>query len=109
MAPGDSPSSVPAYAEQLAWLESLEAAAPDEGRGHRLLARGWKALWPMVLAVAIVLGVWELIALSGWKRLIFPAPGPTLANLWDELHTAELWHAIGSPACAPSSGSGWRW
>src|ERR1700678_224730 len=94
MAPGDSPSSVPAYAEQLAWLESLEAAAPGEGRGPRLAARGWKALWPMVLAVAIVLGVWELIALSGWKKLIFPAPGPTLANLWDELHTAELWHAI---------------
>jgi NitT/TauT family transport system permease protein len=41
-----------------------------------------------------VLAVWELIHLSGWKKLIFPAPGPTLANLWDQLHTAQLWHAV---------------
>ena len=98
MGPGDERTSLPAYAERLAWLESLEAAAPADQRGHRLLNRGWAALWPMVLAIAIVLAAWELIALSGWKKLIFPAPGPTLANLWDELGTGELWHAIGVTA-----------
>jgi hypothetical protein len=25
-----------------------------------------------------VLAIWQLIHLSGWKKLIFPAPGPTL-------------------------------
>ncbi len=94
MPPGDERSSVPAYAERLAWLESLETATPDEPRGHRVLARGWAGLWPVVLAIAIVLAVWEVIAASGWKKLIFPAPGPTLANLWDQLGTGELWHAI---------------
>jgi NitT/TauT family transport system permease protein len=48
-----------------------------------------------VLAIAIVLVVWQLIYVSGYKKLIFPAPVPTLANLGDQLKTGLLWHAIG--------------
>jgi NitT/TauT family transport system permease protein len=96
MAPGDERSpSVPAYAERLAWLEAQEAETPPEQRGRRLAIRGWAALWPKVLAIAMVLAVWQLIHVSGWKKLIFPAPGATLADLWDQLHTGLLWHAIG--------------
>src|ERR1700760_3259947 len=98
MPPGDEQDSVPAYAERLAWLESQEAGSPDERRGQRLVARVWKSLWPVLLAGGLVLAVWEVIHLTGWKKLIFPAPGPTLANLWDQLGTAELWHAIGVTA-----------
>ena len=94
MAPGDERTSLPAYAERLAWLEALEAETPPEQRGRRLVVRGWAALWPKVLAIAIVLAVWQLIHLSGWKKEIFPGPGGTLADLWDQLHTRLLWHAI---------------
>jgi NitT/TauT family transport system permease protein len=94
MAPADERASVPAYAERLAWLEAQEAAPPPEQRGRRLAARFWTALWPKALAIAIVLGVWQLIHVSGWKKEIFPGPGATLADLWDQLHTALLWHAI---------------
>ena len=94
MAPANDRSSLPAYEEKLAWLEAQEIAQPDEQRSRRLAVKTWNALWPKLLAIAIVLTVWELIHLSGWKKLIFPAPGPTLANLWDQLHTAQLWHAI---------------
>jgi len=94
MAPGDEGTSVPAYAERLAWLEAQEAAPSADQRGRRLLVRGWTALWPKVLAVAIVLGIWQLIHVSGWKKDIFPGPGGTLADLWDQLHTRLLWHAI---------------
>jgi NitT/TauT family transport system permease protein len=87
-------TSLPAYEEKLAWLEAQEVAQPNEQRSRRLAVKAWNALWPKVLAIAIVLAVWELIHLSGWKKLIFPAPGPTLANLWDQLQTAQLWHAI---------------
>jgi len=90
MAPGERT----AYEEKLAWLEAQEVAQPDEQRSRRLAVKTWNALWPKVLAVAIVLAVWELIHLSGWKKLIFPAPGPTLANLWGQMQTAEFWHAI---------------
>jgi NitT/TauT family transport system permease protein len=94
MAPGDERTSRPAYAERLAWLEALDAETPPEQRGRRLLVRGWAALWPKVLAVTIVLAVWQLIHVSGWKKEIFPGPGGTLADLWDQLHTRLLWHAI---------------
>ena len=94
MAPGKQRTSLPAYAERLAWLEALDAETPPEQRGRRLLVRGWAALWPKVLAVAIVLAVWQLIHVSGWKKEIFPGPGGTLADLWDQLHTRLLWHAI---------------
>ena len=98
MAPGDERTSLPAYAERLAWLEAQEAETPAEQRGRRLAVRAWTALWPKVLAIAIVLAVWQLIHVSGWKKLIFPGPGGTLADLWDQLQTGLLWHAIGTTA-----------
>ena len=47
-----------------------------------------------MLAIAIVLAIWELIHVSGWKKLIFPGPGGTLSDLWGQLRTGLLWHAI---------------
>jgi NitT/TauT family transport system permease protein len=86
--------SVPAYAEKLAWLEAQETETPDDQRGRRLAVRAWTALWPKVLAIAIVLAIWELIHVSGWKKLIFPGPAGTLSDLWGQLRTGLLWHAI---------------
>ena len=94
MTPGDERTSFPAYAERLTWLEALEAEPPPDRRSRRLATRAWASLWPKVLAIVIVLAVWELIHLSGWKKEIFPGPGATLSNLWDQLQTALLWHAI---------------
>jgi NitT/TauT family transport system permease protein len=81
-------------------LEGLDAleqpqAATAGGPGS-FGARAWRATWPKLAAIALVLLIWEVIAASGWKKLIFPAPGPTLANLWDQFGTSLLWHAIGT-------------
>jgi NitT/TauT family transport system permease protein len=57
--------------------------------------RFWNALWPKVLAIALVLAIWQLITVSGYKKHIWPATGPTLVNLWDQVKTGLLWHAIG--------------
>ena len=94
MALNEGRGAVPAYAEKLAWLEAQEVEMPDDQRGRRLAVRAWTALWPKVLAIAIVLAIWELIHLSGWKKLIFPGPGGTLSDLWGQLRTGLLWHAI---------------
>ena len=97
---GSSPiaerNSVPAYAEKLAWLESLEApgSGPSDQRGRKLAKRAWASLWPKVLAIIIVLAIWQIIHISGWKKDIFPGPGATLANLGDQLKAGLLWHAI---------------
>jgi NitT/TauT family transport system permease protein len=90
----DNRASAPAYEEKLTWLESLEAPEPPDQRSRKLAKRAWASLWPKVLAVVIVLAVWQLIHLSGWKKDIFPGPGATLANLGDQLKTGLLWHAI---------------
>jgi len=76
-------------------LDALEQPQAASAAGS-LTARAWRASWPKLAAIALVLVIWELIAASGWKKLIFPAPGPTLANLWDQLGTGLLWHAIGT-------------
>jgi NitT/TauT family transport system permease protein len=94
MTPGNQQASVPAYAERLAWLEAQEAETPADQRGRRLANRAWTALWPKVLAIAIVLAVWQLIHVSGWKKLIFPGPAGTLSDLWGQLQTGLLWRAI---------------
>jgi NitT/TauT family transport system permease protein len=93
--------SVPAYAKKLAWLEALETEpSPDQHgpKNRRLATRAWAALWPKVLAIGIVLAVWQLIHVSGWKKAIFPGPAATLANLGHQLRTALLWHAIATTA-----------
>src|ERR1700722_11278074 len=79
----------------LAGLDALDLAGrPGGGRGG-MAVRLWNIVWPKVLAIALVLGVWELITLSGYKKLIWPATGPTLVNLWDQAKTETLWKAIG--------------
>src|SRR5215472_4281232 len=80
---------------ELAGLDALDLADAGSRKG-RLAARAWQALWPKLLAVALVLAIWELIHLTGWKELVLPGPGVTLSNLWAQAHTSLLWHAIGT-------------
>jgi NitT/TauT family transport system permease protein len=77
-----------------AGLDRLDLAAG--GIGGAGLLRPWRVLWPKLLAIALVIVIWELIHLTGWKKFVFPGPGVTLTNLWDQAHTGLLWHAIGT-------------
>jgi NitT/TauT family transport system permease protein len=78
----------------LAGLDSLElpqARGPAGRRARRI----WGAVWPKLLAVAIVIGVWQLVYLSGWKSAaILPSPAAVFSDLWAQLHHALLWQAI---------------
>lgn len=80
----------------LAGLDALDLGEGRAATGARDRAsRIWAAVWPKLAAVALVWVVWELIHLTGWKKLVLPGPGVTLSNLWDQLQTGLLWHAIG--------------
>ena len=85
---------MPEYVERLTYLESLEVQSPQEQRARGAGIRVWNRVWPVVLAIILVLVIWQLIHLSGWKKDIFPGPGATLSNLWDQAKTGLLWHAI---------------
>ena len=83
--------------DTLAGLDALDLADQTAPGGTgRLAGRTWSALWPKLAAVALVLVIWELIHLSGWKKYVFPGPGTTLSNLWEQAKTGLLWHAIGT-------------
>jgi NitT/TauT family transport system permease protein len=62
---------------ELSGLDHLETALPSR-RGRT--ARIWAAAWPKLLAVAIVLIVWQLVVWSGWKPE-YVLPGPRA--VWD--------------------------
>ena len=82
----------------LAGLDNLELG-PQQGR-DLLRGSGSKALgsiWPKLLAIAIVVGIWQLVYLSGYKpAYIFPGPATVLPDLWHQMQHAQLWQAIGT-------------
>jgi NitT/TauT family transport system permease protein len=82
----------------LVGLDNLELG-PQPGRDF---LRGNSAkllggLWPKLLAIVIVLGLWQLVYISNIKpHDIFPSPATVLPNLWDQANHAQLWQAIGT-------------
>ena len=59
--------------DQLELQSEQESAAPS-----RFGRRVWAAAWPKLLAIALVLAIWELVALSGWKHYVLKGPAPVL-------------------------------
>jgi NitT/TauT family transport system permease protein len=84
--------AVDTQASVITGLDSLEL--PTSG-GHPWSARNiWAVVWPKLLAIGLVLGVWEIIHLTGWKQYVLPGPGTVFANLWGQMQHGVLWHAI---------------
>jgi NitT/TauT family transport system permease protein len=80
----------------LAGLDALDLGdARPGGDARERAARVASLIWPKLAAIVLVWIIWELIHLSGWKKLVLPGPGVTLSNLWDQAQTGLLWHAIG--------------
>ena len=79
-------------AAALSGLDNLEL--PVTGR-HPWSARSiWAVVWPKLLAIGLVIGVWEIVHLTGWKHYVLPGPGTVFANLWNQMQHTLLWHAI---------------
>jgi NitT/TauT family transport system permease protein len=79
-------------AAALTGLDRLEL--PTTGRRPWSARSIWAVVWPKLLAIGLVLGVWEIIHLTGWKKYVLPGPGTVFANLWDQMQHILLWHAI---------------
>src|SRR6266851_262691 len=80
----------------IAGLDRLASGPPPPGAGIVRFARSaWAAAWPKLLAVALVLAIWQLVHLTGWKSYVIKGPQTVLPDLWGQLHHALLWQAIG--------------
>ena len=53
-------------------LDNLELSplGSQASAGRRFARKAWAAAWPKLLAVALVLVVWQLVHLSGWKAYV---------------------------------------
>ena len=82
-----------------------KALRESEIRGHDALDLGsstprlghsvWRATWPKLAALGISLGLWQLVATSGWRpSYVLPGPVPVLADLGTQLVTADFWGAV---------------
>jgi NitT/TauT family transport system permease protein len=79
--------------DEVTGLDRLELGPPPTrgDRGRRI----WASAWPKLLAIAIVLAAWELVALSGWKpSYILPGPGPVFKDLGGLVKTADFWNGV---------------
>jgi NitT/TauT family transport system permease protein len=86
-------------------LRGLDNLELDPGRSGadpgRMARKAWTVLWPKALAIILVLAIWELVALSGYKKYVLKGPGPTFAALWDQAFHPDadnpsLWGIIGN-------------
>jgi len=86
--------------------KSRDALQESEMRGLDALNLGsstpprrqaiWGSAWPKLAAIAIALGLWQLVAISGWKEsYVLPGPIPVFVELAQRLMTGELWKAVG--------------
>ena len=57
--------------QALQGLDNLELE-PEQPKAEpgRITRKVWAAAWPKLLAIALVLAIWELITLSGWKHYV---------------------------------------
>jgi NitT/TauT family transport system permease protein len=83
-------------------LDKLEIGRPAAAgqRAARLVRTAWAASWPKLLAVMLVLAVWQLFYLSNFRgdsaRHIVISPAQGLSDLWDQLLHGTLPSAVGT-------------
>jgi NitT/TauT family transport system permease protein len=58
---------------------------PTSNRTVALVWRAWSATWPKLLAIAIVIGGWQVAVWTHWKpEFLVPSPFTVLDRLWHE-------------------------
>jgi len=73
-------------------LDALDAGSSVPPAAHAL----WQATWPKLAALAIALGAWQGVAVSGWRpSYVLPGPAPVFAELSHQLVKADFWTAVG--------------
>jgi NitT/TauT family transport system permease protein len=82
-----------ALGRQITGLDALETVARSR---QGPLRRAWASSWPVLAAIALAVGAWELVVLSGWKpTYVLPGPGDVFPQLWKDLQEPAFWSGLG--------------
>jgi len=73
-------------------LDALNLGSSTSPRAHAL----WRSAWPKLAAIALALGLWQLVAVSGWREsYVLPGPAPVFAELGHQIVKPDFWTAVG--------------
>jgi NitT/TauT family transport system permease protein len=90
-APTKEPGTGPSLERALTGLDALDAAGtPPRDRWRR---RAWRATWPKLAALAIILLVWQIAVWVHFRPYILQTPAATARALWHLLGTSSFWQA----------------
>src|SRR5665213_2351460 len=81
----------PTLDQALAGLDALD----EVGRPSRdqLSRRMWRATWPKLAALILILLVWQFAIWAHWKPYILQSPATVARQLWELLGTSLFWQA----------------
>jgi NitT/TauT family transport system permease protein len=81
-----------ALGREIEGLDALDVPLVEPaGRSRRL----WRAAWPKLAAVGMLLAVWQVVVWSGWRpTYVLPGPGRVLAELGELIVTEKFWSAV---------------
>jgi NitT/TauT family transport system permease protein len=61
------------------------------------LWRAWRATWPLVAAIAVVIGAWQLVVMSDWRpTYVLPGPLTVGERLLRDITSGEIHPAVGT-------------
>jgi NitT/TauT family transport system permease protein len=87
------PLATDAASNRLNGLDALDLA-PQNEKGS-LGRRFWRSAWPKLLAIAIVVIVWQIVVLAEWKpEYVLPGPGTVFTDLGDLVKTGDFWDGV---------------
>ncbi|HEY0000010.1 MAG TPA: ABC transporter permease [Actinoplanes sp.] len=80
-------------ADRVTGLDALEfSPRVDKGAVGK---RVWRSAWPKLLAITIVLLIWQVTVWSEWKPdYVLPGPVTVFGDLGGVLATADFWHGV---------------
>ncbi|NJP32309.1 ABC transporter permease [Micromonospora thermarum] len=78
---------------EISGLDALEIAGRDKEQSR--LNRLWAGIWPKVAALALTIGIWQVVVWTGWKPpYALAPPGPVFADLVDYVTSPALWDGL---------------
>jgi NitT/TauT family transport system permease protein len=85
----------PSLDSDLAGLDALETQVTSR---PPLARRAWRATWPKLIALALILAVWQIAVWAHWKPFILQTPRAVAVQLWDLLGQSTFWAEVWNTA-----------